>query len=476
MAFSPEVWNRLLHRLEDQLPAFSIEMWLRPLLAQPEGDGVRLGCPSAFHLGRVRDRFLPHIREGLRAELGREVAVHLERSSEAQARPSAERPVPRPDPPVAGQLSPSHSLATSAPRPSARSARGRRFSFESFVVGPSNALAREAAVAIAGDTHLDLRQLFLVSSTGLGKTHLARAVLGAAQRSGARRPVYRSAEAFTNDFLAAIRNKETALFKRRFRRDCDLLIIEDIHFLEGKKATQLEFFHTLRHLLDSGGRVVLTADRFPQTLTGLDESLRSQLGAGLVAQIDSPDARVRRDILRSKTAAGGVKLPDPCLELLVDEVRGSVRDLESVLIQLVTTAALLKKPIDLELTREALTKKYARPPGASQRPDPALVIRVVSSYFKTTGEALASRSRAKRVLVPRQLAMYLCHRYTDASQSEIGRAFGREHPAVKNAIARVERQVLESAPLRYQLESLSARLDQLIFTGQSAKGGEAGEN
>jgi chromosomal replication initiator protein len=171
---------------------------------------------------------------------------------------------------------------------------------------------------------------------------------------------------------------------------------------------------------------------------------------------------VRRAILRSKAAHGGVKLPADCLDLLVDSISGSVRDLESVLVQLVNTASLLKRPIDQPLTRDAIEKKTSRTCVPAHTLDIASVIGVVSGFFQTSPERLASRSRKKEVLLPRQLTMYLCRRYTEASVSEIGAAFGRDHPSVRNAILKIERAMLERAPLRYQVEALSDRLDRML--------------
>ena len=179
----------------------------------------------------------------------------------------------------------------------------------------------------------------------------------------------------------------------------------------------------------------------------------------MVAEIEPPDAAVRRRILRSKAAAGGVRLPEDCLDLLVETTRGSVRDLEGVLIQLVATASLLKRPIDLELTQLALHKLAPVCPLRSL--DPGAVIGVVAAFFGTRPEALAARSRRRDVMLPRQLAMYLCRRYTEHSLTAIARAFDREHPAVSNAVRSIERRILERAPLRYQVEELSARLDRL---------------
>jgi chromosomal replication initiator protein len=472
MTFSPEVWDGVLHSLSGELPASTVDAWLRPLVAvssaggNPEQPELQLLCPTTFHRDRVRDHFLSRIVECVSAAVGQRVPVRLEL---AESRPASllrvnghQKATRKSELPVAIQptaaSTPPPTAATTAKRPRLTAPQQ---SFDTFVTGPCNALAREASLAIAREQQLSLNQLYLSSATGLGKTHLARSVVTETRRLGTGNVLYSSAESFTSEFMNAIRTKQMPAFKRRFRRSCRVLVVEDVDFFDGKAQTQLEFFHTVKHVLDAGGRVLLTGNRLPRTLSGLDEQLRNQLASGFVAEIEPPNAQVRRDILRAKAAGGGVRLPPDCLNLLVDEVRGSVRDLEGVLIQLVTTASLMKRPIDRDLTREAVEKKCGKLTRSFCKPDPGTVIRVVASFFKATPEALASRSRRRDVLVPRQLAMYLCRRYTDASMSEIGHCLGRDHPAVKNAVARVEREILERAPLRYQVEALIERLEQL---------------
>lgn len=282
-------------------------------------------------------------------------------------------------------------------------------------------------------------------------------------RTNAPGVVYTSAENFTSDFVSAMRNGRGEQFKRRYRGSIGLLIVEDIQLFSGRIKTQLELFHTLQHVLDAGGRVLLTGDRSPRELSGLDDRVRSQVGRGFVAELEPPDAIVRRHILRSKAAAGGVRLPEDCLDLLVDASRGSVRDIESMLIQVVTTSSLLGRSIDLALTEDAIALKAN---ASSVLPTRTVavseIVRIVAAFFGKRPEALASKSRRRDVLVPRQLAMYLAHRYTDASFAEIGRGLGRGHPSVRNAIERIERQVLENAPVRYQVEALSERIDATL--------------
>lgn len=483
MTFTPEVWGGVVRRLRLELPPFICDAFIANLVAEASPDGIRVLCPTAFHRDRLRDHYRNQLVSCLRAELGLDpdtpISVEIV-VAEAASSPGRERAASEPAPDESagpraatprrrGAMLTSVPRLPSAPAPAATSAAAvahrpvqrpllrPQHTFESFVVGDCNALAREASLAIVREDDPNLSQLFLCGGPGLGKTHLARAVCTEARANG-RRAVYTSAEAFTNEFLASLRSRQTARFKRKFRHECDVLIVEDVAFLQGKESTQLEFFHTVQHLREAGGRTVFTGTRMPQSLTDLDARVRSQLADGFMAEMGPPDAQVRRDILRAKASAGGVHLPEDSIELLVDSVRGSVRELESVLIQLVTTASLLKKRIDLALTREALEKKGADT-GSLPRLELADVIGLVAASFKTSPEQLAGKTRRKEILVPRQLAMYLCRRYTEASLAEIGRALNRDHPSIRNAIQKVERAVLEKAPLRYQVEELARKLD-----------------
>jgi chromosomal replication initiator protein len=451
------LWDGVLRRLGAEMPAFALEAWMRPLVPEIRSEGLVLLCPTSFHCERVRAQYLPRIERCVAVEAGQSLPVSLSVMSEAPPREAAGKPVTS-APRAAAEAHRARPSEPARPDPAGVAQFSLPYTFDSFVVGPCNALAREASVAVATGRQKRLNPLYLSAGTGLGKTHLARAIVAEARRNEAARPLYASAESFTNAFMASIRARRMDDFKRRFRKSCDLLVIEDVQFLGAKRATQLELFHTVAHLLDVGTRVVLTADRLPRAIDGLDPRLRSAMASGLVAELEPPDAAVRREILGTRAASGGVRLPDDCLDLLVDRLRGSVRDLEGVLIQLVASASLLKRPIDLALTEAALHKvspRGSRAPGL----DPAAVTEVVATFFRTTPETLGSRSRRRDVLIPRQLAMYLCARYTDRPLSEIARGFGRKHPSVSNAVSVVERAILERAPLRYKVEALTEKIE-----------------
>jgi chromosomal replication initiator protein len=504
MHHPPKVWDAILGRLRTEMPDFAFDAWIRPLSLGEDSKALVLRAPNEFHRERVRCRYLDDI-ESFCAELGTPLEVRLEIGDPTPARaahaPIVAGPCTEPsdnaEPVVAeesskvaptlasGVLAGAHGVPAPVAKVMYPAGAGRTtdavrakgtlgaarasssadpqlsfpHSFDTFVVGTGNALAREASLAVAQGRQLGVNPLYLAGPGGSGKSHLARALVTTSRHHGEEKAVYVSAEGFTTQLMTSIQERRTESFRRRFRGDCRLLVIEDVQFLEGKAATQLELFHTVEHLRMVGSRVVLTGDRLPREMPRLDPRLSSQISSGLVAEIEPPDVGLRREILRAKASRGGVHIPQECLDLLADGVRGSVRDLEGVLIQLVTSASLLGRRIDLPLTETALHKIQGSGFRAVGIDD---VIACVSSFFGVTREQLRSRSRKRGILVPRQLAMYLSRRYTDASLSEIGRELGRDHPAVNNAIQVVERAILERAPLRYQVEELVSRLDQRI--------------
>lgn len=467
MSISQDIWDRVLQRLAVELPEYVIEGWIRPLRVLQKGNLVDLYAQGAFHRDRVERDYLGKLRNCIAAELGREMQVRIavEEIGSRKAKESTVVPLQEGHSELAKDPD-THTPSRQKPLKVEDSAARQKltprqavlpYRFASFVVGPSNALAREACLAISRGQQPTLSPLYLIGSTGLGKTHLARAVVEEVRSRGSKSSRYVSAEGFTTDLLSAIRSRQTGQFKRRYRQECDLLVLEDVQFLSKKHSTQLELFHTIQHLNSVGAPVVLTGDRLPRDIEELDERLSSQMASGLVAEISPPEPELRRSILRERAASGGVRLPEDCLQLLVSTLSGSIRDLEGVLIQIVASASLLKRPIDLELTEAALRKVVSvKPTGAKL--DIREVVDVVSSFFGVNHSDLCSRSRKKAVLVPRQLAMYFCLKLTDASISEVGQIFRRDHPSVRNAVRRIERAILERAPLRYKVEELSSRL------------------
>ncbi len=451
-------WDGVIRRLDGRLPRHAVDAWIRPLEPHWREGRLELHAPGILCRDRVEAQYRGEIDEALRAELGEAQAFALRVADPEPKKATTEEKTTLPP---AEELPAAPALQRRAPperrTPPARQQSFRR-GFDGFLVSDTNALAREASLALAQGRQQGLSPLCLVAGTGLGKTHLARAVVAEARSRGTARPLYASAERFTTEFTSSLHRKETAGFKRRFREECELLVLEDLQFLAGKRWTQLELFHTLEHLQASGIPVVLTADRLPREIDKLDERLVSQVASGLVAEIEPPDVELRGRILRARAAAAGVRVPESCLERLAAAVEGSVRDLEGVLTQLVATASLLKRPIDRELTEAALRKVGGVAIDAGRRHTIGSVLKVVTAFFGVREADLRSRSRKRSVLEPRQLAMYFCHQLTNASLAEIGRAFDREHSSVRNAIDAVERAMLTRATLRYRVEELASRL------------------
>jgi chromosomal replication initiator protein len=451
------VWAAVLARLRAELPghAAAHEAWLEPLAVSEGPEGLRIACPNAFHLERVRERYLARIERYAEEAAGARRAVTLVVGAPEPTATAREPAESAPAAVVAARVVPLRA------RPEAPPAPGPELpdhDFAGFVVGPGNALAREAALAVARGRQLAVSPLYLHGGRGLGKTHLACAAARAAHGRG-ERVLYVSAEQFTNELMAAIRAQRTDEFKRRFREQCDLFVLEDVQFLRGKRQTQLELLHTLEHLVRRGTRALFTAEHLPLDIPDLDPRLASLLASGLCAELEPPDPALRREILCARASAARVPVPPACLERLADAIPGSVRDLEAALVQVLASASLLRRPIDLGLVEAALRKVTPRPAGGGLAPE--RVAEIVAAHFQLTAAALASRSRRQDVLLPRQIAMVLCTQHTDASLERIGRAFGRNHSAVANAARAVKRALAARPALQERLAAIRSEIEAL---------------
>jgi chromosomal replication initiator protein len=426
-------WDVVRAGVREQIGPRAYDAWFRTLEGEVDAERVVVRCPDRFSRDWIRERYGDVLRRvsprGAAIEYevrdpgqrGVEPVAVLVRHAVGQAAPPGRAPEP---PPLDG--------------------------FDSFVVGPSNALALEAARAVARGSAGRCSPLFLHAPSGLGKTHLCRAMRAALGSA----VLYRSSEEFTSEVTHAIRAGEMQRVRQRYRRAANVLILEDVQFLANKQATQIELFHTLDHLLAAGRIVVLSADRAPVELEGVDPKLRSRMASGLVACIEPPDLETRRAILRERAARGGVRLPPECLDQLATRPVTSVRDLVSGLNQVIARASLLGQPIGPELVAQAIAAVDV--PGSPRTIEQ--IVRSVARAYGLDVDDLRSRSRRRRVAQPRQFAMYLCRNSTDASLKDIGRAFNRDHTSVMYAIGVVERRVAERPQLRYELEALARRL------------------
>ncbi|WP_245661911.1 chromosomal replication initiator protein DnaA [Sphingomonas pruni] len=420
-------WARIRKNLRESAGARLFEQWLKPIELDDSDDEttVRLTLPSAFTANWVRNHYQDRLVQEFRAAIPaiRTVSIEVRQASApAVLRIASDEPAEAPAAPV-----------EAAERPTL----DPRLTFERFVVDPSNRVAFNAARALAEPGVPRFSPLFLHSGTGLGKTHLMHAI-GHAYLAAVpdARVFLMSAERFMFEFVAAIRANDTHAFKTRLR-GADLLMIDDLHFISGKKPTQDEFFHTINELTAAGKRLVITADRHPQGLDDVEARIVSRLAMGLVADIKTPDATLRRALLDHRLGElPEVKVPEDVLELLAHKVTGSLREVEGALNRLVAYAQLTGEEINLEFAQATLGDVLR---GGTKRITIDEIQRAVSAHYDLKPVDLVSARRAVVVARPRQIAMYLAKRLTTRSLPEIGRKFGgRDHSTVIHAVRRIE--------------------------------------
>ena len=420
-------WATVRAHLRESAGARLFDQWLKPMALAPssEHDVIRLALPSAFMTNWVRNHYADRLLQEFRALLPGVRSVTIDTGL-----------VAAPTPVLTVESLP----APAAVEPEAIADRpplDARFTFDRFVVDASNRVAFNAARALAEPGVPRFSPLFLHSGTGQGKSHLMHAI-GAAYLEAVpgARVLLMSAERFMFDFVTALRNRDTHSFKSRLR-SADLLLVDDLQFISGKDATQEEFFHTMNEVMGAGKRLVISADRCPQGLDGVEQRITSRLSCGLVADIKTPDLALRRAVLDRKLAdMPGVQVPAEVLDLLAARITANIRDLEGALNRVVAYAQLSEVEIDLDFAVATLGDVLR---GAERRVTIDEIQKAVSAHFELKPVDLVSARRAVVVARPRQIAMYLAKRLTTRSLPEIGRKFGgRDHSTVIHAVRRIE--------------------------------------
>lgn len=334
-----------------------------------------------------------------------------------------------------------------------------KYMFETFVIGSSNRFAHAASVAVAESPAKAYNPLFIYGSSGLGKTHLLHAIGHYATTLGNARSVrYVSTEEFTNDFINSLRDDKTSAFQRRYR-DVDILLIDDIQFLENRERTQEEFFHTFNTLHNANKQIVITSDRSPKQLATLEDRLRTRFEWGLLADIQPPDLETRIAILQKKAAQERLYAPPDVLEFIASRVSNSIRELEGALIRVTAFASLTRSSVELSLAEEVLRDFI--PDGAGPEITADQIMVSTADYFGVSLEDLRGHSRSRVLVNARQVAMYLCRELTDLSLPRIGQAFGgRDHTTVMHADRKIRQQMAERRSLYNQIAELTNRIKQ----------------
>jgi chromosomal replication initiator protein len=473
------IWSRVQTALVAAVDEATYRIWLMPLRAR-ELDQSHLVVEAPAHsLGWVSKRFGRVLSTGVADALGREVVVELVPVEDPAPQPAAAR-APTDAPPCR----PSSRTLTSALRsddtqvhrmrgrdqraqlpyaPSSRSPLGNpKLTFDQFVIGDSNRLAHAAALAVAEIPAHTYNPLFICGPPGVGKTHLLSSIASLLSSHSPDLVVrYITGEAFTNEFIQALSEHRTDVFKAHFR-DLDVLLVDDVQFLERKTRTEEEFFHTFNAIYDSGRQLVLACDRPPRNLQALEDRLRERFASGLVADIEPPDLATRLAILRKRAAHDELTVDDDAvLQLIATRIDDHIRALEGALIRVVAFSSLTGRPITPELTLEVLDGLY---PGSAAGPSsrvPSLadITAAACHHFDLTPAELVSPSRAPRVAWPRQVAMYLARELTASSLPAIGRHFGgRDHTTVLHACRRTTSRMSADPAARTAVDNVRAEL------------------
>ena len=439
-------WAQCIRRLESRLTDQDINTWIRPLQPRMSGRRLLLLAPNRVVMEKVRAGWLPEIQ--------RAVSQLAESDVTAEIVVGAAVPTPTREASAAAAIDPNDRIS-SAPLSAQQTGRlDPRHTFDTFIEGRSNKQARAAAQHVA-DSLASYNPLFIYGDSGLGKTHLMHSIGNAILASQPRaRIAYIGAEQWMNQFVAAIRNNRQESFKNYYRT-VDVLLIDDIHFFVKKEGTQEEFFHTFNALVDNRKQIVLTCDRFPKELDGLDDRLKSRFSWGLTVSIEPPDLETRVAILLSKAELMDFTLPQDVALFIGQRVRTNVRELEGALNTLRARVLFTREPVTMELTRSTLKDMLA---AYERLITIENIMRTVSGYYNIRVADLSSKRRSRSLARPRQIAMALAKELTEHSLPEIGRAFDKDHTTVLHACKKV-RELREDDPrIREDYENLLRQL------------------
>jgi len=445
-----EAWTRLLSEARRELPDPTVRTWLEP--AQPmalEEGRLIVGAPDQFAVEWNASKHAALLSRMASGAFGHPVEVVFQVQEERTTRPQMDFFVSPPS--SAGEALAAEAWATPL---------NDRYAFNTFVIGKSNELAAAAAHAVAEAPGRTYNPLFIYGATGLGKTHLMQAIAHAVlEREGGTRVAYMGAEQFINEVIEGIHGRTMPEFRRRYRSEMDMFLVDDVHFLEGKEMTQEEFFHTFNALHEAGKQIVLTSDRPPKEIPGLESRLVSRFEWGMVADVGQPDLEHRIAILRKKAEQDHLELtiPDDVLRFIAEHVRSSVRELEGCIIKLLLFASLKHREISIDLARDALSNKINQGDVDTDRsssvPSVARVQEVVARRWGVTPEGLRSKARTKTLTVPRQVAMFLAREFLGMQLVEIGQAFGgRDHSTVIHSVGKVTREMSQDRQFRERVE------------------------
>jgi chromosomal replication initiator protein len=439
-----KAWQQAQAYLKDKLGQTVFDTWISPLKAKAkDGEGLSLEAPDAFFKDWVEKHYKQGIEEALSSfSQKKSIAVSLEIGSPDKGTPE--------------KAAPAHSLVRH-PNIQSGATLNLRYTFENFVVGPSNRHAHAYCLAVAESPAKAYNPLFIYGSTGLGKTHLIQAVCHHIKNKvGPNLKIcYQPSEKFTNELIDAIQHHSTSAFRQKYR-NVDVLVLDDIHFIAGKNSSQEEFFHTFNTLYDAHKQIILSSDRPPKEIADLQERLVSRFGWGLAVDIQPPDLETRVAILKKKIEREPVSVADDVIFFIAGLIKTNIRDLEGALVRVMAYSLMEEKPITLDLAKEAL-KDLLKETKKLITVD--FIQRCVTEEFGVSLSDLKTRRRNKNIVLPRQIAMYLSRELTDLSLPEIGNHFGgKDHTTVLHSYNKIKEGLSSDGVLKERVE----RIRQII--------------
>ncbi len=439
------IWEEIKTAIKLRVPSHSFRMWIEPLrLSKCDDDCVYLSCPNFFSKKRVLDQYGDIIASELRKATGKSCRfiVKVPESKDSSSKEEDENP----------QLP--------LPQMNLHPQNGRflrkDFTFDQFVVGGNNDFAFSAALSLASRKNSLQNSLFLLSRTGMGKSHLSQAVghYILSEHPGDR-VYYTTAENFSNEMVNAYRNNSIDAFKGKYRNQCDVLLLEDVHNLTGKERTQIELSLILDTLFESSKKIIFSSCYLPSDIPKLNDELRSRLSCTLISNIDPPEFRTRVRILQKKAKHNGCKISEDVIHYLASELTEDVRQLESGLIGVTAKSSLLGTPIDLGLAESVVKNIVYRRKNITAD----VIKKLVCKHYRISVKEIVSSSRKQSIVRPRQIAIYLSRRYTDAPLQAIGKSFNRYHATALYSIGVVERELKENGAIQKQVEFLCQKLE-----------------
>ena len=444
MQIMDELWEKALEALREEFGKQNFDTWIKPIhVAARSKNEIRLDVPNKFFRDWLEEHFLEQLEKVLSSIAQHDLKVHLQVNQQLRTPAIAEQ-MDRKEDRTREKL-----LRTSNLIP--------KYTFENFVVGTSNQFAHAASVAVAKQPGEHYNPLFIYGGVGLGKTHLANAIGHSAtgKRPGVK-VVYLSSESFMNELIASLRRDKMDEFKTRFR-NIDILILDDVQFIAGKERTQEEFFHTFNSLYESHKQIVITSDKFPKEIPGLEDRLRNRFEWGLIADIQPPDMETRVAILQKKAETESVQLPHDVAIFLASNIDSNVRELEGSLTRLGAFSSLTKAPMTIELAKEVLHNTLK---GNHREVTVESIQKTICDYYNIKLGDLKAKRRTKNIALPRQVAMYLCRKYTETSFPAIGFKFGgRDHSTVIHASRTIEKKMKEDPYMQNTIEKLERNLN-----------------